>query len=524
MIENWTLNPGEITLADLRAVWAAPVTIRLLENAWPDIEASAAAVRAIVAKGEAAYGINTGFGILAKTRIADDRLEQLQRNLILSHAVGTGALLDDGVVRLILLTKIGSLARGFSGVRPLIVETLIALLNAGIMPAIPAKGSVGASGDLAPLAHMTLAMLGVGQVRFQGELVDAAQALEQAGIAQVVLAAKEGLALINGTQVSTALALHGLFMAERLLEAAIVAGALSLDAAKGSDAPFDARVHAVRGQPGQIAVAALYRELVAGSAIRASHLVGDERVQDPYSLRCQPQVMGAVLDLIGNAGRTLLIEANAVTDNPLIFVDSPIDSPADSPAGSSQIISGGNFHAEPVAFAADTLALAIAEIGALAERRIALLIDATLSGLPPFLVSEPGVNSGFMIAHVTAAALASENKSLAHPASVDSLPTSANQEDHVSMATFAARRLDDMAHNTAVIIGIELLAAAQGIDFHRPLASSHHLEQVHAQLRRQVPFFDADRFFAPDIEAARQMVITGSLSASCKEVFSKLFI
>ena len=349
--------------------------------------------------------------------------------------------------------------------------------------------------------------------------MDAAYALAGAGIEPVTLAAKEGLALINGTQVSTALALHGLFMAERLLEAAIVAGALSLDAARGSDAPFDARVHAVRGQPGQILVAALYRSLVAGSAIRASHLVGDERVQDPYSLRCQPQVMGAVLDIIGNAGRTLLIEANAVTDNPLIFVDNPADNPVDS----AQIISGGNFHAEPVAFAADTLALAIAEIGALAERRIALLIDATLSGLPPFLVRDAGVNSGFMIAHVTAAALASENKSLAHPASVDSLPTSANQEDHVSMATFAARRLDDMAHNTAVIVGIELLAAAQGIDFHRPLASSPHLEQVHAQLRRQVPFLDADRFFAPDIEAARQMVITGSVSAACKELFSTLY-
>ncbi|WLI88522.1 histidine ammonia-lyase [Massilia sp. R2A-15] len=504
----WTLTPGAMTLTDLRNVWERPAPIKLADSAWPAIEASAASVRAIVAKGDAAYGINTGFGILAKSRIPDDQLEQLQRNLILSHSVGTGELLSDAVVRLVMLMKIGSLARGFSGVRPVIVETLVALYNAGIMPAIPAKGSVGASGDLAPLAHMTLAMLGVGQVRVNGELADAAEALSGAGIAPVVLAAKEGLALINGTQVSTALALHGLFMAERLLEAAIVAGALSLDAAKGSDAPFDARVHEVRGQPGQIATARIYRELVAGSAIRASHLVGDERVQDPYSLRCQPQVMGAVMDIIGNAGRTLLIEANAVTDNPLIF--------------GGEIISGGNFHAEPVAFAADTLALAIAEIGGLAERRIALLIDATLSGLPPFLVREPGVNSGFMIAHVTAAALASENKSLAHPASVDSLPTSANQEDHVSMATFAARRLDDMAHNTAVIIGIELLAAAQGIDFHRPLASSGHLEHVHEQLRRQVPFFEADRFFAPDIEAAKQMVIKGTLSASCKELFTAL--
>jgi histidine ammonia-lyase len=512
---GWTLRPGRLTLAELRAVWDGPAALTLSADSAAAIEASAATVQAIVAQGDPAYGINTGFGLLAKQHIPQQQLEQLQRNLILSHAVGTGALLPDPVVRLVLLTKIGSLARGYSGVRPLIVDTLVALYNAGIMPAIPAQGSVGASGDLAPLAHMTLAIMGVGQVRVNGRLMDAAAALDAADIAPVALAAKEGLALINGTQVSTALALHGLFMAERVLEAAMVAGALSLDAARGSDAPFDARVHAVRGQPGQIAAAAIYRALVAGSAIRASHLLGDERVQDPYSLRCQPQVMGAVMDLVANAGRTLLIEANAVTDNPLLFPD-----PA-SPAGGA-IISGGNFHAEPVAFAADTLALAIAEIGALAERRIALLIDATLSGLPPFLVREPGVNSGFMIAHVTAAALASENKSLAHPASVDSLPTSANQEDHVSMATFAARRLDQMAHNTAVIVGIELLAAAQGIDFHRPLTTSAHLEHVHALLRQKVARYDEDRFFAPDIEAARQMVANGELSAACKELFAAL--
>jgi len=507
-----TLQPGALTLSDLRAAWSGPGTITLAPQARAAIEASAAAVQAIVAKGDPAYGINTGFGILAKRHIPQNQLEQLQQNLILSHAVGTGELLPDHVVRLILLTKIGSLARGYSGVRPLIVDTLVALYNAGIMPAIPAQGSVGASGDLAPLAHMTLAMLGVGPVRMRGELMEAQAALAAAGIAPVVLAAKEGLALINGTQVSTALALHGLFLAERLLEAGMVTGALSLDAARGSDAPFDARIHAVRGQPGQIAAAQIYRELVAGSAIRASHLVGDERVQDPYSLRCQPQVMGAVMDLIAEAGRTLLIESNAVTDNPLIFLEDGVPT----------IISGGNFHAEPVAFAADTLALAIAEIGALAERRIALLIDATLSGLPPFLVREPGVNSGFMIAHVTAAALASENKSLAHPASVDSLPTSANQEDHVSMATFAARRLGQMAHNTGVIVGIELLAAAQGIEFHRPLTSSTHLEHVHEQLRQRVPAFDEDRFFAPDIEAARSMVMEGALSAACKALFAVL--
>jgi histidine ammonia-lyase len=504
------LQPGAMSLNDLRAVWDTPGALTLAPEAYAAIEASAATVQAIVAKGDPAYGINTGFGILAKRHIPQAQLEQLQQNLILSHAVGTGELLPDHVVRLILLMKIGSLARGYSGVRPLIVDTLIALYNAGIMPAIPCQGSVGASGDLAPLAHMTLAMLGVGQVRMRGELMDAREALDAAGIAPVVLAAKEGLALINGTQVSTALALHGLFLAERLLEAAMVSGALSLDAARGSDAPFDPRVHEVRGQPGQIAAAKIYRQLVAGSAIRASHLVGDERVQDPYSLRCQPQVMGAVMDLIAQAGRTLLIESNAVTDNPLVFPDS------------GEVISGGNFHAEPVAFAADTLALAIAEIGALAERRIALLIDSTLSGLPPFLVREPGVNSGFMIAHVTAAALASENKSLAHPASVDSLPTSANQEDHVSMATFAARRLGQMAHNTGVIVGIELLAAAQGIEFHRPLTSSTHLEHVHAKLREHVPAFDEDRFFAPDIEAARRMVMDGELSAACKGLFAAL--
>ncbi|KQQ87338.1 histidine ammonia-lyase [Massilia sp. Leaf139] len=507
---NWTLNPGALSLADLRAAWAGHFAIALSPEAAQPIAASASLVKTIVDKGDPAYGINTGFGILAKAHIPNDQLEQLQRNLILSHAVGTGELMSDAVVRLILLTKIGSLARGYSGVRPVIIDTLIAIYNAGLMPAIPCQGSVGASGDLAPLAHMTLAILGVGPVRYQGRIMEASEALAQAGIEPVTLAAKEGLALINGTQVSTALALHGLFMAERLVEAAMVTGALSVDAARGSDAPFDARIHAVRGQPGQIAAAAIYRELMAGSAIRASHLVGDERVQDPYSLRCQPQVMGAVMDLVANASRTLLIEANAVTDNPLLFPDD------------GAIVSGGNFHAEPVAFAADTLALAIAEIGALAERRIALLIDANLSGLPAFLVREPGLNSGFMIAHVTAAALASENKSLAHPASVDSLPTSANQEDHVSMATFAARRLDQMAHNTAVIVGIELLAAGQGIEFHRPLASSEHLEHVHAQLRRRVAPFDADRFFAPDIEAARQMVVAGELSATCKELFAVL--
>ncbi len=509
---TFTIQPGQFTLSDLRKVWQSRSTLALAPAAYQDIDASAAAIASIVAKGDAAYGINTGFGKLAKTRIPDEQLELLQRNLILSHSVGTGTLIGDHVVRLILLMKIGSLSRGFSGIRRSVIDAMIAMFNAGITPCIPVKGSVGASGDLSPLSHMTLALLGEGNVRVNGALVPAQQALKQAGITPVVLAAKEGLALINGTQVSTALALNGLFLAERLLEAATISGAMSVDAAKGSDAPFDARIHAVRGQPGQIASAGLYRDLLMGSAIRKSHLVNDERVQDPYCLRCQPQVMGAAVDLINNAARTLLIEANAVTDNPLVFMDT------------NEVISGGNFHAEPVAFAADTLALAIAEIGSISERRIALLIDSTISGLPPFLVPSSGLNSGFMIAHVTAAALASENKSLAHPASVDTIPTSANQEDHVSMATFAGRRLDEMAHNTAVIVGIELLAAAQGVDFHAPLVTAPILADVHARLRDQVGFYDADRLFAPDIEAAKQMVLTGAVSANCKNMFSGLYL
>jgi histidine ammonia-lyase len=504
------VQPGELSMTQLRALWACQHHISLAPDCYAGIEAAAATVSRIVGKGDAAYGINTGFGKLAKTRIPSDQLALLQRNLIVSHAVGTGEALSEGVTRLVMVLKLGSLARGYSGVRAVVIDTLIAALNAGIMPHIPAKGSVGASGDLAPLAHMTLALIGVGDVWIHGHRQPAAQALATAGIAPLVLEAKEGLALINGTQVSTALALHGLFLAQRLLAAGTLIGALTVDAAKGSDAPFDARTHAVRGQPGQIAMAGVMRQLLASSAIRQSHLLGDERVQDPYSLRCQPQVMGACQDVICNAARTLLIEANAVTDNPLIF------------SATDEVLSGGNFHAEPVAFAADSLALAIAEIGALSERRIALLIDASQSGLPPFLVDAPGLNSGFMIAHVTAAALASENKSLAHPASVDSMPTSANQEDHVSMATFAARRLHDMAHNTATILGIEWLAAAQGIDFHRPLTTSKQLEALHARLRQDVAFYASDRYFAPDIEAAKQAVLSGDASVGCEDLLASL--
>ncbi len=489
--------PGTTALSTWRQIAAAPLELSLDPSCFPAIAASARRVEEIVARNEPAYGINTGFGKLANTHIAADQLERLQTNLVLSHSVGTGPLLSDDTVRLVLALKIASVARGYSGVRPQVVEELVTLFNAQAYPCIPAKGSVGASGDLAPLAHLCAALMGLGELRVKGERLPAAEGLARLGLAPLRLAAKEGLALLNGTQVSTALGLQGLFAAENVFAAAVASGALSVDAARGSDAPFDARIHAVRGHVGQIAVAARYRELLAGSAIRRSHLANDERVQDPYSLRCQPQVMGACLDQIHHAAKVLAIEANAVSDNPLIFGEQ------------GDVLSGGNFHAEPVAFAADNLALAIAEIGALAERRIALLIDANLSSLPPFLTPEPGVNSGFMIAHVTAAALASENKSLAHPASVDSLPTSANQEDHVSMATHAARRLEEMAQNTATIIGIELLAAAQGVDFHAPLATSPRLAELHRRVRRRVPFMAEDRFLAPEIEALKRFVLAG---------------
>jgi histidine ammonia-lyase len=399
-----------------------------------------------------------------------------------------------------MATKAASLARGYSGCREIVVDTLLAVHNAGLVPCVPSQGSVGASGDLAPLSHMTLALMGEGDMVVNGVRVPALQALQAAGISPLTLEAKEGLALINGTQTSTALALHALLSFEPVLEAALVVGAMTLDAARGSDGPFDPRIHAVRGQPGQIDVAQYYRELLKGSAIRASHAEGDDRVQDPYCLRCQPQVVGACLDQLRHAARILLIEANAVTDNPLVFPDD------------GAMISGGNFHAEPVALAADGMALAIAEVGAIAERRIAMLIDSGVSRLPPFLTADAGLNSGFMIAHVTAAALASENKSMAHPASVDSLPTSANQEDHVSMATFAARRLQGMISNTAHILGIELLAAAQGVEFLRPLKSSAVLEEVHALLRKDIPAHHVDRYLAPDIAHATELVRNGSLA------------
>jgi len=488
------IRPGSLGLEELRAIHAGGVRLALVPEAMADIERSARLVQNAAAGDDPVYGVNTGFGKLASKRIGKDELAQLQRNLIRSHCVGVGEPLAPAVVRLMLATKAASLARGFSGVRPLVVQSILDVFNAGLVPFVPAKGSVGASGDLAPLSHMSLALMGEGEMLVDGQRRPALEVLREHGLAPLELAAKEGLALINGTQTSTALALHALLRFETLYASALVSGAMSLDAARGSDGPFDARIHTVRGQPGQIETAAVYRQLLAGSAIRASHKEGDERVQDPYCLRCQPQVMGACLDQTRYVSAVLLREANAVTDNPLVFADD------------GAMISGGNFHAEPVALAADALACAIAEVGAIAERRIAMLIDTGVSRLPPFLTANAGLNSGFMIAHVTAAALASENKSLAHPASVDSLPTSANQEDHVSMATFAARRLSDMLDNTGHIIGIELLAAAQGFEFLRPLKSSAALEAVHALLRQACPPMPDDHYLAPDIERAAGLV------------------
>ncbi|OHX21647.1 histidine ammonia-lyase [Chromobacterium sphagni] len=493
--------PGQLTLADLRRVSRETgLQLQLDASAHAGIDASAATVARVLAEGRTVYGINTGFGLLASTKIATDELELLQRSIVLSHAAGIGAPMEDSTVRLVMALKINSLSRGFSGIRRLVIDALITLFNRGIYPVIPQKGSVGASGDLAPLSHMSAVLIGEGEAFVDGVRVPGAVAMRSAGLTPITLAPKEGLALLNGTQASTAFALEGLFAAEDLFAAATVAGSLSVEAALGSRTPFDARIHEVRGHQGQIDAARAYRELLDHSDIERSH-ENCGKVQDPYSLRCQPQVMGACLTQIRNAAEVLRVEANAVSDNPLVF------------AGDNDILSGGNFHAEPVAFAADNLALAIAEIGSLSERRMALLIDSNLSKLPPFLVNNGGVNSGFMIAQVTSAALASENKSLAHPASVDSLPTSANQEDHVSMATFAGRRLREMASNTAGILAVELLAACQGIDFRAPNKSSEKLEAAKAMLREKVSFYDKDRYFAPDIEQAAVLVASGRYNA-----------
>ena len=489
-----------LDLADIRATLGGPIRVSLPEAARARINRSAETVKRLLATGDAIYGVNTGFGKLAKTRIAAADLDRLQVNIVRSHAAGVGTPLSEGATRLILLMKLNALAQGASGISLAAMEALAALINADVLPVIPGQGSVGASGDLAPLAHMSLVLIGEGHAMVKGVRVSGAEALKAAGVAPVALGPKEGLALLNGTQVSTALALSGLVAAERNAEAAILAGAMSVDAVMGSDTPFDPRIHALRPHPGQQLAASHYRRLLSGSQIRASHLEGDDRVQDPYSFRCQPQVMGACLDLLANAARTLTIEANAVSDNPLVFAED------------GAVLSGGNFHAEPVAFAADIIAMAVAEIGSLSERRIAALIDSTISLLPPFLIRNPGLNSGFMIPQCTAAALMSENKQMSHPASVDSAPTSANQEDHVSMATHGARRLGPMNANLARIIAIELMAAAEGVDFRRPLRSSAALEDAHGLIREKSARRDEDREFATDTEAVATLIEQGSFA------------
>ncbi len=506
MTQTVTLIPGDVRLADWAAI-SRGASVELAASAIPAIEAGARAVAAIVAKGEPVYGINTGFGKLASVRIADADLAKLQHNLVISHASGVGEPLAPEITRLMMALKLANLGQGASGVRLETARLLEAMLARGVIPVVPAQGSVGASGDLAPLSHMTAAMIGVGDAVFEGVRMSAKDALARAGLTPVVLGPKEGLALLNGTQFSTANALHALFAAERLLRVGLVAGALTTDAAMGSDGPFDPRIHALRRHAGQIETAATLRELMTGSAIRASHATGDGRIQDPYCLRCQPQVMGAALDILRGVAVTLETEANGVTDNPLIFADPTGATPGEA-------ISGGNFHAEPVAFAADIIALALCEIGSLAERRISMLVDPVLSRLPAFLTPRPGLNSGFMIPQVTAAALVSENKQMAHPASVDSIPTSANQEDHVSMAAHGAYRLHRMARNVANVLAIELLASAQGCDFLAPLASSPALERVRAAIRARVPALDDDRYFAPDIAAVMEMVAEGAIEAA----------
>ncbi|HXY76526.1 MAG TPA: histidine ammonia-lyase [Steroidobacteraceae bacterium] len=487
--EPLKLGARPLRLADLRRVYQGPVSVAIDAAALGAVRDAHAVTLRLAAAEEPAYGINTGFGLLAQKRIPPAQRTLLQRNIILSHSSGVGPLLDDAIVRLTLVLKLASLLQGFSGVSVELARFLERLINLGLLPCVPAQGSVGASGDLAPLAHLSLALLGLGEVRRHGEVLPAAEVLSQEGLTPLALGPKEGLALLNGTQVSTALALAGLFELESVFAGAVVTGALSVDALAGSDTPFDPRIHHLRGHDGEARVAQVYRELLAGSEIRESHR-DCARVQDPYSLRCQPQVMGACLDLITQQAATLTTEANAVTDNPLIFPES------------AEVLSGGNFHAEPVAFAADILSLACAEVGSITERRIALLIDPKMSGLPAFLTPDSGVNSGLMMAQVTAAALVAENRMLCHPASVDSIPTSANQEDHVSMATHGARRLLAMTANALNVVGIEFLAAAQGIDFRAPLKTSARLRAAHDALRLAVPFAKADRLLALDIAAS----------------------
>jgi histidine ammonia-lyase len=504
-LKNIVMKPGQVSLEEWRAIYHGS-SASIDADSGARIAAAADSVQRILLRGEPVYGINTGFGKLATVRIEDEDLARLQRNIVLSHCAGLGDPLPGHIVRLMMALKLASLAQGASGVRVETTRLIGAMLAAGLMPVIPSQGSVGASGDLAPLSHLAAALIGMGDIDVGNQRMPASAALSKAGLVPLTLGPKEGLALLNGTQFSTACALAGLFEAETAFQSALITGALATEAAKGSDTPFDPRIHELRRHRGQIETAAALRALMAGSAIRASHLVGDARVQDPYCLRCQPQVMGAALDVLRHAATTLELEANGVSDNPLIFPET------------DEALSGGNFHAEPVAFAADIIAIALCEIGSLAERRIAMLVDAALSGLPAFLTPRPGLNSGFMIPQVTAAALVSENKQRAYPASVDSIPTSANQEDHVSMAAHGARRLLSMARNTSAVVGIELLTAAQGCDFHSGLTSSEPLEAVRRMIRERVPMLGDDRLMQPDMEHAIDLVRSNSLVRAARAV------
>ncbi len=503
-----TLTPGQTTLAQLERIWRQELPVRLDPSAMPGIVRAAAHIAKAAAGSAAVYGVNTGFGKLASLKIAPEDTATLQKNLILSHCCGVGEPMPRATARLMMALKLLSLGRGASGVRPEVVALIEAMLAKGVTPVIPAQGSVGASGDLAPLAHMTAVMLGEAEAEHDGHIKSGAQALRDAGLSPITLGPKEGLALINGTQFSTAYALAGLFGAQNAASNALVTSCLSTDAIMGSTAPLEPEIHSLRGQPGQIAAAATMRALLEGSEIRESHREGDTRVQDPYCIRCQPQVTGAAMDVLALAARTLEIEANAATDNPLVLSDG-------------QIVSGGNFHAEPVGFAADMIAMAISEIGAIAQRRVALMVDPTLSfDLPAFLTPKPGLNSGLMIAEVTTAALMSENKHLAHPTVIDSTPTSANQEDHVSMAAHGARRLGTMVANLNVILGVEAMTAAQGIEFRAPLLTSAPLQRVVARLRQDIAPLGDDRYMAPDLTAAALLVASGALTQATQIPFT----
>ena len=498
------LLPGATTLAQLERIYRGEAPARLDPSARPRVDAAAAVIAAAAAGTAAVYGVNTGFGKLASLKIAAGDTAILQRNLILSHCCGVGAPMPRAVVRLMMALKLLSLGRGASGVRMQVIALIEEMLAAGVTPMIPAQGSVGASGDLAPLAHMTATMIGEGEAEFRGQVISAREAFGKTGLSPIVLGPKEGLGLINGTQFSTAYALAGLFDGWRAAQGALVTSALTTDAVMGSTAPLHPEIHALRGHAGQIEAAATMRALLDGSVIRESHREGDSRVQDPYCIRCQPQVTGAAMDVLRMAARTLEVEANAATDNPLVLADG-------------SIVSGGNFHAEPVGFAADMIAMALAEIGAIAQRRVALMVDPVLSfDLPAFLTPRPGLNSGFMIAEVTTAALMSENKHMAHPTVIDSTPTSANQEDHVSMAAHGARRLSKMVENLQVILGVEAMCAAQGIDFRAPLSTSAPLQRVHTALRRDVAALGDDRYLAPDLAAAARLIATGILAEAAQ--------